>query len=82
MSTRPCLPFLLSAVATLAAVIVAPAAVAQRDKPPVPDLTAGGQPDDKHDWNLGPTGARGWMWGWKLETAEARQVLITMVAPG
>ncbi len=82
MSTRPCLPFLLSAVATLAAVIVAPAAVAQRDKPPVPDLTAGGQPDDKHDWNLGPTGARGWMWGWKLETAEARQVLITRVAPG
>ncbi|MDA0946918.1 MAG: DUF6288 domain-containing protein [Planctomycetota bacterium] len=82
MSTHPCRPLLLSTLAALAAVAVAPAAEAQRDKPPVPDLTAGDQPDDKHDWNLGPTGARGWMWGWKLETAEARQVLITRVAAG
>lgn len=57
-------------------------AAAQRNKPPVPDLTAGGQPDEKHDWNLGPTGARGWMWGWKLETTDARQILITDVAKG
>ena len=28
---------------------------------PVPDLTAGGVKDDLHDWNLGPTGARGWI---------------------
>ena len=55
---------------------------AQRNKPPVPDLTAGGQPDDKHDWNLGPTGARGWIWGWKLETIDARQILITRVDVG
>lgn len=54
---------------------------AQREKPPVPDLTAEGTPDDKHDWNLGPTGARGWMWGWKLETSDARQILVTEVAP-
>ena len=52
----------------------------QKGKPPVPDLTAGGGPDDKHDWNLGPTGARGWMWGWKLETSEARQILVTEIA--
>ena len=58
------------------------AGAAQRNKPPVPDLTAGGETDGKHDWNLGPTGARGWMWGWKLETREARQVLVTAVAPG
>lgn len=55
-------------------------AATQRSKPPVPDLTAGGLPDDKHDWNLGPTGARGWIWGWKLETSDARQILITEVA--
>lgn len=54
----------------------------QGAKPTVPDLTAGGQPDDLHDWNLGPTGARGWIWGWKLETTDARQILITAVAPG
>lgn len=55
---------------------------AQRKKPDVPDLCAGGVADDKHDWNLGPTGARGWIWGWKLETTDARQILITEVAAG
>jgi HEAT repeat protein len=64
----------------LAAAFVAGPADAQRNKPPVPDLTAGGESDGKHDWNLGPIGARGWMWGWKLETRDARQVLITAVA--
>lgn len=55
---------------------------AQRNKPAVPDLTAGDERDDKHDWTLGPTGARGWIWGWKLETTDARQILITEVAGG
>jgi hypothetical protein len=69
--------------AALALLLLAVPAVAfQREKPPVPDLTAGGKPDGKHDWNLGPTGARGWMWGWNLETTDARQVLVTAVAPG
>ena len=62
--------------------LVPPAAALQRDKPPVPDLTAGGTTDGKHDWNLGPTGARGWMWGWRLQTTDARQILVTAVAPG
>jgi hypothetical protein len=48
----------------------------------VPDLTKGGKPDKKHDWNLGPTGARGWMWGRSLETTHARQILITKVDKG
>jgi len=74
------LSFLVAAL--LIALGAAPSALAQRNKPPVPDLTTGGETDGKHDWNLGPTGARGWMWGWKLETREARQVLITTVAPG
>jgi len=63
-------------------VLGTPVAAAQRQKPAVPDLTAAGETDGKHDWNLGPTGARGWMWGWKLETSDARQVLITEVAEG
>ena len=63
-------------------ILGAPVVEAQRQKPEVPDLTAGGERDDKHDWNLGPTGARGWIWGWKLETTDARQILITEVAEG
>lgn len=58
------------------------AAAPQRTPPPVPDLTAGGVPDDTHDWNLGATGARGWMWGWRLSTERARQILVTEVAEG
>ncbi|MEE2623596.1 MAG: DUF6288 domain-containing protein, partial [Verrucomicrobiota bacterium] len=50
-------------------------------RPQVPDLTQGGQPDGLHDWNLGPTGARGWIWGWNLETTDSRQILITSVTP-
>ena len=69
--------FLLSiGVATLC--VVAPA---QDKKPPVPDLTRGGKKSGAHDWTLGPTGARGWIWGWKGQTTDARQILITEVAP-
>ncbi len=52
------------------------------EPPPVPDLTQGGKKDDRHDWNLGPTGARGWMFGWELSTSKARQILITKVEKG
>jgi len=71
----------LASIACLAGILAA-LAPAQRQKPPVPDLTAGGKPDGKHDWNLGPTGARGWMWGWKHATTDARQILVTRVAAG
>lgn len=50
-------------------------------KPPVPDFTQGGKTDGSHDWTLGPTGARGWMYAWK-HTADARQILVTEVAKG
>jgi len=52
------------------------------EKPPVPDLTRGGTKDANHDWTLGPTGARGWVWGWHGQTTDARQILITEVASG
>jgi HEAT repeat protein len=45
-----------------------------------PDFTQGGQPDEFHDWTLGPTGLRGWIYGRKGNTAEARQILVTEVA--
>jgi hypothetical protein len=47
-----------------------------------PDLTQGDKRDQNHDWLLGPTGARGWIYGSKGQTAEARQILITAVAAG
>lgn len=47
-----------------------------------PDFTRGGQRDDSHDWTLGPTGARGWIYGSKGRTTEARQILVTAVAHG
>lgn len=49
---------------------------------PVPDLTRGGLPDESHDWNLGPTGARGWIAGRNCATLDARQILVTSVDPG
>jgi len=47
----------------------------------IPDFTQGGKTDGSHDWTLGPTGARGWIYAWK-NTADARQILITDVAKG
>jgi HEAT repeat protein len=46
-----------------------------------PDFTQGGTVPEgaTHDWNLGPTGARGWMYGNELETSEARQIHVTQV---
>jgi len=46
----------------------------------MPDFTQGGQPDEFHDWTLGPTGARGWIYGHRGHTADARQILVTAVA--
>jgi hypothetical protein len=47
----------------------------------IPDFTKGGQHPQKgsHTWNLGPIGARGWMYSDKLVTSDARQILITEV---
>jgi len=51
---------------------------------PNPDLTKG-EPipsGSKHDWNLGATGARGWMYCDTKVTSDARQIAITEVATG
>ena len=50
-------------------------------KQPIPDFTKEGKTDGSHDWTLGPTGARGWMYAWK-HTGDSRQILITEVAKG
>jgi hypothetical protein len=60
----------------------APLVWAQQTKPPPLDFTKGDQPDKTHDWTLGATGARGWMWAWRHRTTDARQILITEVEAG
>ena len=49
-----------------------------------PDFTKGDSIPDgfSHDWNLGATGARGWMFSDRLVTSDARQIKITKVAKG
>ena len=50
----------------------------------VPDFTKGAKipSDSRHDWNLGPTGLRGWIFCDRLVTTDARQILITKVDKG
>lgn len=50
--------------------------------PMPPDLTAGGTKDKSHDWLLGPTGLRGWMFYYEGRTTHARQILVTKVDKG
>ena len=53
-------------------------------KIPNPDFTQGDKIPEKakHDWNLGATGLRGWMFCDTLVTSDARQIAITKVAKG
>ena len=46
-----------------------------------PDFTKGDRIPEgaTHDWNLGATGARGWMFCDKLVTTDARQIYVTKV---
>ncbi len=45
----------------------------------VPDFTMGDNHEEFHDWPLGPTGIRGWIYGAKCQTTDARQILVTAV---
>jgi hypothetical protein len=49
-----------------------------------PDFTQGGKipKGASHDWSLGATGARGWMFSDRLVTTDARQIAITKVEKG
>jgi len=67
-------------VVTILLISLAISFAARKAQLPMPDFTKGGQPDKFHDWNLGPTGARGWIYGRRGHTADARQILVTSVA--
>lgn len=46
------------------------------------DFTKGDKPSSSSDWNLGPTGARGWIPARYCESYGARQILITNIDKG
>ena len=50
----------------------------------MPDFTKGDPipAGASHDWTLGATGMRGWMFSDKLETSDARQIAVTKVEKG
>ena len=54
------------------------------DELKMPDFTKGGSipAKAKHDWNLGATGLRGWIFCDKMVTSNARQIAITKVEKG
>jgi hypothetical protein len=59
-------------------------AAGNRESTPIPDFTKGDTipANAKHDWNLGATGARGWMYCNQMVTTDARQIAITKVEKG
>ena len=62
-----------------------PALAAGKNQPlTIPDFTKGDAipANAEHDWNLGPTGLRGWMFCDQMVTTDARQISITKVEKG
>lgn len=82
MNPRTTLACLVAAGLLTPAALVA--AAPRQTGPANPDFTKGESIPEafKHDWNLGATGARGWMFSDKLVTSDARQIRITSVAKG
>lgn len=69
------------------AILIFPAFTSSAETKPAPtppDFTADPTlpASAKHDWTLGPTGARGWYFTSKGHSREARQILVTGVAAG
>lgn len=71
--------------ASIAAALISPCAAARKKGTmTTPDFIKGDPipAGATHDWNLGATGCRGWMFSDKRSTADARQIRITEVAKG
>jgi hypothetical protein len=75
----------LTSLAVLAILAVPTTAIAARkNSMSMPDFTKGESIPEgaKHDWTLGATGARGWIYSEKLVTSDARQIYITKIEKG
>ena len=72
----------LSKTFLLTIALISQALAAPKGKMALPDFTKGDPIPNgaNHDWNLGATGARGWMFSDKMVTSDARQIKITKVA--
>jgi Family of unknown function (DUF6288) len=72
------------AVAMLLTAPDAALAAAKKKTVSMPDFTKGEKIPDgaPHDWTLGATGARGWIYSEKMVTTDARQIAITQVEKG
>ena len=77
-------PARLLLAASLAAMLITPSDAARNTPIANPDFTKGDAipADATHDWNLGATGCRGWMYSDRRSTTVARQIRITKVAKG
>lgn len=77
--------FRTSGLLILTALLTTPfAAAAPKEKMEKPDFTKGDSipAGATQDWNLGATGARGWIFSDKMVTTDARQIFVTQVDPG
>lgn len=74
----------LAILAAAAALVIPCPAAGRKIAMTMPDFTKGGTipTGANHDWNLGVTGARGWMYCDKMVTTDARQISITAVDKG
>jgi hypothetical protein len=74
----------LLAVALMAVASLTAMAAAKGKAVEMPDFTKGDTlaKDAPHDWTLGPTGARGWIFTANGHSRAARQILVTAVAAG
>ncbi len=71
---------------SIAALLAIPAPVdaAPKNTMALPDFTKGDAipAEARHDWTLGATGLRGWIYSSKLTTTDARQIAVTRVEKG
>lgn len=70
---------------TISPLLLAFSAVSVLDcRAEVPNLTKGGAipGEARHFWNLGATGAKGWIYSDRLVTSDARQIAVTEVGKG
>lgn len=80
----PSIPIPFLASLTTLVISFTPCSAAPRGQMAQPDFLKGDPiPENApHDWALGATGARGWMYSDKMVTSDARLIAITAVAEG
>ncbi len=84
MKTRLRQPAAVVFSAIVATIILQGAVSFAADPSSIPDFTKGDKipREATHDWTLGPTGARGWIYSDRSVTFDARQIYVTQVTEG